>query len=209
MGVCDGVKCAGAPRSCGRESEVCNELEMLVGVCARKAPRGRRRECRVSVGLPEASRFAAIGEAVTPALPPASRPALSQTPPGVPNSTPAPANGGCTPRLKPASAIQPSASGWGTVRRGIPSWLQFVDWSGNSTPYFNQAQNLKVYLQPLSSSGIYYPTNTISLTSPCGSPATGLIMNPYSAAVYSPLTSPLSTGYTQSVSWSWIPVLCP
>lgn len=73
--------------------------------------RGRGTGCRVSVGLPEAARFAAPGRRLlTQALPPASLPAPSQTQARIPISTPTSANGGCTPRLGPASATQPSAS---------------------------------------------------------------------------------------------------
>lgn len=66
----------------------------------------------MSVGLPEAARFAAPGkQLLIQALPPASLPAPSQTPPRVPISAPAPANGGYTSKLELASAIQSSASG--------------------------------------------------------------------------------------------------
>ena len=78
--------------------------------------RGRGTGCRVSVGLPEAARFAAPGRRLlTQALPPASLPAPSQTQARIPISTPTSANGGCTPKAGTClrnSALSLSASGW-------------------------------------------------------------------------------------------------
>lgn len=117
-----GQVCWGAARlrrKSQRESEL--EVRSPGGRLPGEGPGvGGGRGCRMSVGLPGAARFAAPGRRLlTQALPPASLPASSQTQPRVPISTPTPANDGCTPRLEPASAIQPSASqlqsgrGWG------------------------------------------------------------------------------------------------
>lgn len=114
VGVCNGVKCGWGAARLRRKSERESELEV-------RSPGGRLpgegpgvgggRGCSMSVGLPGAARFAAPGRRLlTQALPPASLPASSQTQPRVPISTPTPANDGCSPRLEPASAIQPSAS---------------------------------------------------------------------------------------------------
>lgn len=78
--------------------------------------RGRGTGCNVSVGLPEAARFAAPGRRLlTQAWPPASLPAPSQTQTRIPISTPTSANGGCTPKAGTClriSAFSLSASGW-------------------------------------------------------------------------------------------------
>lgn len=108
VGVRDGVKGAGAPRAPRSGG----------GRVLGEGPGGGG-GCTVSVGLPEATRFAASRRLLlTQALPPASLPAPRQMQPRVPISTPCPANSSRTPRLGPAPAAQSSASQPQGGRRG-------------------------------------------------------------------------------------------